>query len=156
MTRLRGRAPVGERLICKTPCGHWQTTTIISAIRLGGACATGVFDAPADTDVFVAYVQQVLLPQLSPGDVVVLDNLKAHKVTQVAALIASAQASVVYLPPYSPDFNPIECMWSKVKASVRATAARTFDTLVEAVGQAMAQVTPADCQGYFQNCGYAT
>jgi len=128
---------------------------MISAIRLSGACATGVFNAPADTDIFLAYLEQVLVPTLQPGDVVVMDNLQPHKVAGVARALAKAEATLLYLPPYSPDLNPIECMWSKVKTLVRASAARSFEALVEAIGAAVAAVTPEDCRGFFQNCGYA-
>jgi transposase len=156
MTRLRGRCLSGERLAAKVPHGHWQTTTIISAVRLAGRCATGVFNAPADTDIFLAYLEQVLAPTLAEGDVVVMDNLQPHKAAGVAAILAKAGAELRYLPPYSPDFNPIECMWSKVKSLVRSACARSFETLVEAVAGAIASVTPGDCLGFFQNCGYAT
>jgi len=156
MTRLRGRALSGARLPAKVPHGHWQTTTIISAVRLSGRCATGVFNAPADTDIFLAYLEQVLAPTLVPGDVVVMDNLQPHKAAGVAAILAKVGAELRYLPPYSPDFNPIECMWSKVKSLVRSASARSFETLVEAVAGAIAAVTPSDCLGFFQNCGYAT
>ena len=156
MTRLRGRALAGERLLAQTPYGHWQTTTIISAIRLSGAGATGVFNTPTDTDVFLAYIEQVLTPTLKAGDVVVMDNLQPHKAAGVARLLGSVGAELRYLPPYSPDLNPIECMWSKVKTLVRASAARSFEALVESVGKAVAAVTPSDCRGFFQNCGYDT
>lgn len=156
MTRLRGRCLSGERLPAKVPHGHWQTTTIISAMRLSGRCATGVFNAPADTDIFLAYLEQVLAPTLAAGDVVVMDNLQPHKAAGVAAILAKVGAELRYLPPYSPDFNPIECMWSKVKTLVRSAGARSFETLVDAVAAAIAAVTPSDCLGFFQNCGYAT
>jgi transposase len=152
---LRGRCLSGQRLVDKTPYSHWHTTTMISAIRLSGACATGAFNAPADTDIFLAYLEQVLGPTLQPGDVVVMDNLQAHKVKGVAEALAKVGAELRYLPPYSPDLNPIECMWSKVKTLVRASAARSFDAVVEAIGAAVSAVTPNDCRGYFQNCGYA-
>jgi transposase len=142
--------------MAKVPCGHWQSSTIISAIRLRGAVAPAVFNTAADGDLFEAYVEQVLLPELAPGDVVVMDNLAAHKGSRITDLILSAQASVRFLPPYSPDYNPIENMWSKTKALVRAAEARTFEALVDAVGHALGQVTLADCTGFFQNCGYAT
>jgi len=156
MTRLHGRALSSQRLIAKVPHGHWQSSTIISAIRLDGACAPAVFDSPTDTDVFEAYVEQVLLPALKPGDVVVMDNLQTHKVKRIRDLIESAKARLLFLPAYSPDFNPIENMWSKVKTLVRKAEARTFDAVVAAVGESLAKVTPDDCQGYFKNCGYAT
>ena len=156
LTRLWGRCEKGERLVAKVPHGHWQTSTIISAIRLDGPLAPAVFDGPADTATFAAYVEQVLAPQLRPGEIVVMDNLAAHKTVGIAEAIQAVGATVLYLPPYSPDFNPIEAMWSKVKSHLRKAAARTFDTICVAVADALTQVTESDCQGFFQNCGYAT
>ena len=156
LTRRRGRAPVGQRLVAKVPHGHWQSSTIISAIRLSGPFAPAVFDGPADTDTFRAYVEQVLAPNLRPGEIVVMDNLSAHKAPGIESAIQAVGASVLYLPPYSPDFNPIEAMWSKVKSHLRSAAARTFETICNAVADALTRVTTTDCQGYFQNCGYAT
>ena len=147
---------MGERLIASVPHGHWKSNTIISAIRLDGPCAPAVFNTSTDAEVFEVYVEQVLLPTLKPGDVVVMDNLGAHKVKAVIDLITAAEIRVLFLPPYSPDFNPIENMWSKIKALVRAAEARTFEAIVEAVGDALSTVTLEDCRGYFQNCGYAT
>jgi transposase len=155
MTRRYGRSLKGQRLLSKTPHGHWMTTTMISAIRLCGPAAPAIFDGPTDTEVFLAYLQQVLVPTLQAGDVVVMDNLTPHKAQAVRQMIEAAGAELIYLPPYSPDLNPIECMWSKVKQYLRSAGARTFETLVEAVGKALATVTPSDCKGYFQNCGYA-
>ena len=156
LTRLYGRAPVGERLVAKVPHGHWNTATILSAIRLRGPFAPAVFDGPVNADAFRAYVRQVLGPALVPGEIVVMDNLAAHKAAGVQEAIESAGASVLYLPPYSPDFNPIENMWSKVKTHLRSLAARTFDTICEAVAESLDHITQNDCKGYFQNCGYAT
>lgn len=155
MTRLRGRAEAGERLVASVPHGHWQTSTIIAAIRLEGACAPAVFDTATDSEVFEVYIEQVLGPCLRPGDVVVMDNLPAHKGRRIGELIEQAQAKAVFLPPYSPDFNPIENMWSKAKALVRAAEARSFDAIVEAVGAALKSVTVEDCKGFFRHCGYA-
>lgn len=155
MTRLRGRSPADQRLKASVPHGHWQTSTIISAIRLSGVCATAVFDCPTDQDVFLTYIRKILLPTLSAGDVVIMDNLRAHKSPEVQKAIESAKSRVLYLPPYSPDLNPIECMWSKAKGIVRSLEARTFDAIVDAVGKAVAAVTPTDCRGYFSNCNYA-
>jgi transposase len=143
-------------LAAAVPHGHWQTTTIISAVRLGGPCAPAVFNTGTDTEVFEAYVEEVLLPVLAPGDVLVMDNLGAHKVQRILDRIAAAGVKAVFLPPYSPDYNPIENMWSKVKALVRAAEARTFERIAEAVGDALRKVTGEDCRGFFQNCGYAT
>ena len=156
LTRLRGRAPLGQRLVAKIPHGYWQTSTIISAIRLAGPFAPAVFDGPADTDIFRAYVEQVLTPSLRSGEIVVMDNLSVHKAPGIKSAIQAVGASVLYLPPYSPDFNPIEAMWSKIKSHLRSAAARTFDTVCDAVADALTRVTTTDCQGFFQNCGYAT
>lgn len=118
MTRERGRGPRGERVVAHTPHGHWKTTTMISGVRLDGPCATMVLDGATDADAFRAYVQHVLVPQLRVGDVVVMDNLQPHKAAGVREMIESAGATLLYLPPYSPDYNPIENMWSKVSAGL--------------------------------------
>jgi transposase len=156
MTRLRGRALVGERLMAKAPHGHWMTTTMICAVRLSGPCAPAVFDGPTDSEVFRAYVEQVLVPALLPGDVVVMDNLAPHKAAGIEQAIERAGATVRYLPPYSADFNPIEKMWSQIKSHLRAMAARTFETLITAIGDALDRVTPQHCRGFFNSCQYAT
>lgn len=156
MCRRRGRSPVGQRLVAKVPHGHWKTTTIISAVGLRGAFAPAAFDGPTDCEVFRAYVQQVLCPQLRPGDIVIMDNLSPHKAPDIRQSIEAAGASLLYLPPYSPDFNPIENMWSKLKTHLRSAAARTFDTLCDAIAAGLATITQDDCNGFFQNCGYAT
>ena len=154
MTRRYGWGEVGERVVDAVPHGHWKTCTMLAAVRLGGPLAAVTVDAAVDADAFVTWAREVLAPCLSPGDVVVMDNLPAHKVPGVAEAIGAAGAGVRYLPPYSPDYNPIENMWSTVKTHLRAAAARTFDALGEAIGQAMASVTPADCRGFFAHCGY--
>lgn len=154
MTRLYGWGPVGERVIDPVPHGHWKTLTMLAAVRLTGPLAAVTIDAAVNADAFVIWTKEVLEPCLRPGDVVVMDNLPAHKVPGVAEAIAAAGASLRYLPPYSPDFNPIENMWSKVKASLRAAAARTFDALGTAIDQALASITPDDCRGFFDNSGY--
>jgi len=156
LTRLRGRALVGHRLVAKVPGGHWHTSTIIAAVRLSGVFAPAIFDGPTDSDVFRAYVQQVLVKALGPGDVVVMDNLAPHKAAGIKEAIEAAGASVLYLPPYSPDFNPIECLWSKVNKYLRSLNARFFDALSDGVAAALDTVTTNDCGGYFLNCGYAT
>jgi transposase len=155
LARLRGRCAVGERLVSKLPHGHWKTTTLISAIRTTGPCASVIVDGPVDADVFRAYVREALVPALRRGDRVVLDNLQPHKAAGVREMIEAAGAELIYLPPYSPDFNPIENMWSKVKQRLRSTAARTFEALQTAVWSALDSVTPRDCCGFFQHCGYA-
>lgn len=154
MTRTRGRAPRGQRVIERVPHGHWSTTTMISAIRSSGPCAAAVVSGATDSDVFRAYVQHVLVPELHAGDVVILDNLQPHKAAGVRELIESAGATLLYLPPYSPDFNPIENMWSKVKQYLRSAAARSFDALQEAVTAALHTITPEDCLGFFRHCGH--
>jgi len=156
MARLRGRCQKGERLRVHQPHGHWKTTTMISAIRIDGPYAPFVIEGPVDAEVFGTYVQRVLAPTLKAGDVVVMDNLQPHKSATVRKLIEGAGARVLLLPPYSPDFNPIEPMWSKVKQRLRSIAARTVDALYEAVGVAIHAVTAEDCRGFFHGCGYAT
>jgi transposase len=156
MARLRGRCDKGARLVARQPHGHWKTTTMISAIRVDGPCAPFVVEGAVDAEVFRTYVARVLVPALREGDVVVMDNLQPHKASGVREMIEAAGARVLYLPPYSPDFNPIEAMWSKVKQRLRSIAARTVDALFDAVGVAIDTVTAADCLGFFRGCGYAT
>jgi transposase len=154
MTRLYGWGAVGERVVAPVPHGHWKTCTMLAAVRLSGPLAAVTIDAAVDGDAFVAWTREVLVPCLSPGDVVVMDNLPAHKDAAVGEAIEAAGACVRYLPPYSPDYNPIENMWSKVKTYLRAAAARTFDALGEAIDQALASITLTDCRGFFHNSGY--
>jgi transposase len=154
MTRTHGRAPRGVRVIEKVPHGHWLTTTMISAVRTTGPFAQAVIVGATDSNVFRCYVQEVLTPQLKAGDVVIMDNLQPHKAAGVREMIEGAGARLLYLPPYSPDLNPIENMWSKVKRKLRSTAARSFETLTQAVWSALDQVTPHDCIGFFRGCGY--
>ena len=155
MSRTRGRAPRGVRVIEKVPHGHWQTTTMICAIRTSGPFAAAVVSGATDSDVFRTYVQQALVPQLHAGDVVILDNLQPHKAAGVREMIQAAGAKLLYLPPYSPDYNPIENMWSKVKTQLRSAAARTFETLQTAVWSALERISTDDCRGFFRHCGYA-
>ena len=154
MTRLRGRAKGGQRLVDSTPHGHWCTTTMISSIRLDGSTACMAIDGATDKEVFREYVRHVLLPTLRPGDIIVLDNLGAHKDTEAIRLIESAGAEVWFLPPYSPDMNPIEKMWSKVKEFLRAAEARTQEALLNAIAAALKTITTEDAQGWFSSCGY--
>lgn len=156
MTRQYGRARPGQRVVDCTPHGHWKTTTMLAGLRLDGPVAPMVIDSPTDADVFTAYVQQVLVPSLRPGDIVVADNLSPHKIPCIRALIESAGAELWYLPPYSPDLNPIEPMWSKVKAWLRKVKARTLDALIEAIADALSHVTAHDALGWFQHSGYGT
>ena len=156
MTRLYGRSAVGARCVDHTPHGHWKTLTMLSAIRLSGVVreATVLVDGAMDAPTFLAYTRQFLAPSLSPGDVVVLDNLASHKAAGVAAAIGEAGASVWYLPPYSPDLNPIEKLWSKVKAWLRRARARGVEALGDAVADALRAVTTDECLNYFRSCGY--
>ena len=156
MTRRHGRSPVGRRLVCPVPHGHYQTTTLIAAVRLTGPQAPCLFDGPMDGDMFLAWVRAGLAPVLEKGDVVILDNLATHKVAGVREAIEAVGARVEYLPPYSPDFNPIENMWSKVKQFLKSRNPRSLRQIFKAAGAAFAAVTPADCQGFFSNAGYAT
>ena len=154
MTRTRGRAPKGQRVIAQVPGGHWKIVTMISAVRRAGPFATASIVGATDSDVFRTYVRQVLAPQLHAGDVVVMDNLSAHKASGVREAIESVGAELLYLPPYSPDLNPIENMWSKVKGKLRSLAARSIESLQEAIAAAVGTVTPDDCIGFFRHCGY--
>jgi transposase len=156
MTRRYGHSPVGRRLVCPVPHGHYQTTTLIAAVRLRGPQAPWLFDGAVDGELFLAWVKQGLVPTLQRNDVVILDNLATHKVAGVREAIEAAGARLEYLPPYSPDFNPIEPMWSKVKQALKSRAPRNARQLLKAAGTAFATVTPADCQGFFLHAGYAT
>lgn len=156
MVRTHGRCPKGQRLLSSAPSGHWNTTTMIAAIGLDGVHAPFALDGAIDGDAFLVYLEQVLLPTLQGGEIVVLDNLSSHKLPRVVELINSAGAEVWYLPPYSPDFNPIEEMWSKVKQVLRTIAARTFDGLVDAIRTALDRVSTSDLLGWFTHCGYTT
>jgi transposase len=155
MTRLRGRAQRGQRVHAASPQGHWQTTTLLGALRLDGSVACMTIEGAADTEVFRAYVREVLIPTLRRGDVVILDNLSPHKNELTLWLLAQAGVEVLFLPPYSPDLNPIEKMWSKVKNCLRSAEARTSAALVEAVGVALARITPQDAMNWFASCGYS-
>jgi transposase len=155
MTRLRGRSPKGERLVCHAPHGHWRTTTMISSVRLDGTTACMTIEGATNTEVFHAYVREVLVPSLRPGDIVVMDNLGAHKNERTIALIEQVGAEVRFLPAYSPDLNPIEMMWSKVKALLRKAQARTHSDLLHAIASALNAVTPQDALGWFAACGYS-
>jgi len=156
LVRLHGRCPRGQRLLSKAPAGHWQTTTMIAALGRDGVQAPFALEGPVDAETFLVYVTQVLLPTLHGGEIVVLDNLACHKHPRVRELIESVGAEVWYLPPYSPDFNPIEPLWSKIKQILRSLAARTFEGLIKAIGVALGQVTLQDLIGWFTHCGYET
>jgi transposase len=154
MARLRGRAPRGERCRAAIPHGHWKTTTFTGALTLQGMTAPMVLDGPMNGPAFLAYVEQVLAPTLKRGHVVIMDNLPAHKVAGVRTAIEAKGARMRLLPPYSPDFNPIELAFSKLKALLRKAAARTIPELWNTIGQALPQFSPAECANYFTACGY--
>jgi transposase len=154
MTRLYGRAKAGQRAVDDTPSGHWCTTTMISSIRLDGSTACMVVDGATTIDIFKAYVEQILLPTLKAGDIVVLDNLSAHKNQAIRDVIESAGAELWFLPAYSPDLNPIEKMWSKIKSILRTLKARTEESLINAIAKALDCVTSSDAKGWFKSCGY--
>ena len=155
LVRAYGRSGCGQRCVGLAPQGHWKVMTAVAAIRLDGLAAPFTIDCPMDGEVFGGvYVDRVLAPTLRAGDVVVMDNLTAHKRPLIKRRIEAAGASVLYLPPYSPDLNPIEMIWSKVKGLLRTIAARTVDALHEAFGVAFAAVTPGDILGCFRHCGY--
>jgi transposase len=155
LVRTHGRSPTGERCVADAPAGHWKTVTAVAAIRTSGLTASATMPHAMDGELFLTYVELALVPTLCPGDVVVMDNLPGHRLPKVRQLIEAAGATLLYLPPYSPDFNPIEMIWSKVKRLLRSIAARTVDALHEAFGQAMDAVTPHDIAGCFEHCGYA-
>lgn len=154
MARLRGRSLIGERCRAGIPHGHWKTTTFTGALRLSGMTAPMVLDGAMNGDAFRAYVEQMLAPTLSPGDIVIMDNLPAHKAAGVREAIEAKGAQLRYLPPYSPDFNPIENAFSRLKAMLRARAERTIDTLWDAVGDLVTLFMPDECANYFAACGY--
>jgi len=152
MTRLYARAPGGRRVHESTPGGHWKILTILGAMSLRGMIATMTVEAATDAEVFLAYVEQVLCPALRPGDVVVMDNLSSHKVDGVGKLIGGVGAKVLYLPPYSPDLNPIEKAWAKLKQLLRAAKARTDEALDQAIAQALQLISPDNARAWFRLC----
>jgi len=154
MTRTRGRAPLGERLVAPVPHGHWRTTTLIAALGHAGVRCATTLDGAVDRDAFEAFVAQVLVPALAPGDVVVMDNLSSHKGPRVRAMIEAAGGSVLYLPAYSPDLNPIELAFSKLKQLLRSAGHRTVGALWSDVQRMLDRVTADDARGFFRHCGY--
>jgi transposase len=154
MARLRGRARRGQRCRAPIPHGHWKTTTFTGALRLGGMTAPMVLDGPMNTDAFLAYIEQVLVPTLAPGDIVIMDNLPAHRSATVRDAIEAAGAELRYLPPYSPDFNPIENAFAKLKSILRKAAARTINDLWDVIGNALPMFTMQECANYFTAAGY--
>ena len=154
MTRLRGRSPKGERLLAKVPHSHWKTTSLIAALGAGGICCSTMVDGSVDSEVFEAFVEKVLLSELKAGDVVVMDNLSSHKRSKTRELIESAQASLLYLPAYSPDLNPIEMVFAKIKQILRGLACRTRETLWQTMQSVLDRVTATDAIHCFQHAGY--
>lgn len=150
MTRLYARSPAGQRIHEATPGGHWKIMTILGAMSLRGLIATMTIEAATDAEIFLAYVEQVLCPALQPGDVVVMDNLSSHKASGVGELIEKAGARVLYLPPYSPDLNPIEKAWAKLKQALKTTKARTKDALEQAIAEALKLITAENAQAWFR------
>lgn len=154
MSRYWGWMEKGERIPEAIPAGHWRSFTLLGAITCSGLLASMTIEASTDTDVFLAFLDQVLCPQLRAGQIVVMDNLSAHKVAAVRAKIEAVGAQLLYLPPYSPDFNPIEKCWAKIKQILRSLKARTAEALDEAITQALASITTENARGWFQHCGY--
>lgn len=154
MTRLYGRCPRGRRLVSAVPFGHWKTTTFVGALRHDGMTAPCVIDGPVDGETFVAWVEQMLVPTLLEDDIVVMDNLPSHKVPGVRQAIEAAGATLRYLPPYSPDLNPIEQYFAKLKSLLRTAAARTIDDLINAVAEALKRFSPQECVNFIRNSGY--
>lgn len=155
MTRLRGRALRGERLIAKVPHGHWKTTTLIAALDQSGMRCAATIDGAVNRDVFEAFIEQVLVPSLTPGDIVVMDNLSSHKGGRVRAMIESAGATLLYLPPYSPDLNPIELAFAKLKQLLRSAGHRSMAALWHDVQRMLDLITAADANHFLRHCGYA-
>lgn len=156
MTRLRGRALRGQRVVDAVPHGHWKTTTLIAALDQRGIRCSMVLDGAVNRLAFEAFVETVLTPTLRPGDLVILDNLSSHKGSRVARLIQAAQADVLYLPPYSPDLNPIENAFSKIKQALRSAEQRSMPNLWSAIQPILDRITPDNAAAYFRHCGYAT
>lgn len=156
MTPLRGWCPRGERLIAKVPHGHWKTLTFIAGLRADGICAPCVLDGPINGRSFLAWVEQCLVPTLRQGDIVVLDNLGSHKSPAVRQAIRNAGARLIFLPPYSPDLNPIEQVFAKLKTLLRRTAARTVEDTWKGIGSLLCAFSPQECANYLKNSGYAS
>lgn len=154
MTPTRGRAPRGQRCLGRAPCSHWHTTTMVCALRQSGLAAPCVLDGPINGQAFVAWVEQMLAPELRPGDIVVMDNLGSHKVHGVRQAVEAAGATLRYLPPYSPDFNPIEQVFAKLKDLLRRTASRNVESLWNSIGTLLDRFTPTECANYIRHCGY--
>ena len=155
MARRYGRSPRGQRLDGPVPHGHWKSTTFVGGLSSRGFLAPCVLDGPMNGTAFRAWTEQMLVPKLRQGDIVIMDNLPAHKVAGIREAIEARGAELRYLPPYSPDLNPIEKMWSKIKALLRKAEARTADELLEAIASALQRVTAGDARGWFASCGYS-
>ena len=155
MVRLYGRAPRGQRLVAKTPHGHWKTLTFIAGLRCDGVTAPYVIDGAMDGPAFLAYIEQVLAPSLDKGDIVFMDNLRTHKIDGVAEALRAVGADVRYLPAYSPDLNPIEMLFAKLKSALRKGAARTVEALWRLIGKLVKSIAPEECRNYFRHAGYA-
>ena len=156
MTRLYGRAPKGKRCLAHAPAGHWKTTTFIAGLRVNGFPAPLVLDGPMNGEAFLAYIRDFLCPTLKAADVVVLDNLSCHKVSGVQEAIEATRASLLYLPPYSPNLNPIGTAFAKLKALLRKAACRTVDNLWQEIGRILTLFSAQECANYFQAAGYPT
>lgn len=156
MTRRHAWAPVGERALGRAPGGHWKTTTFLAGLTAGGLIAPFVLDGPMDRAAFTEYVRQVLAPELQPGDVVILDNLPGHKGQEAAELVEVYGAKLLFLPPYSPDLNPIEMLFAKLKAILRKAERRTKEALWPTIGELIPSFTPEECANYIQHAGYAS
>ena len=156
MTRLRGRAPRGQRCVACVPHGHWQTATFIAALWQDRLSAPWLLDGPMDGELFLTYIEKVLLPEIQPGDLVICDNLSSHKVAGVAHALQSRGARLLYLPAYSPDLNPIEMAFAKLKAALRQSAQTTFAGLIKALKKALASFSPTHCQNFFRHANYAS
>jgi transposase len=156
MVRTRGRARKGERLVSHQPWGHWKTTTFTAGLRSNGMVAPYVLDGPMNGDSFLVYVEKILVPDLKPDDIVIMDNLAAHKVDGVRTLIEAVGAKLVYLPPYSPDLNPIEMAFAKLKTLLRAAAERSVEALWDRIGLLLDDFHPDECANYFKHAGYAS
>jgi transposase len=156
MTRTRGRAPRGERCVASIPHGHWKTTTFLAGLRCDGLTAPMVADGPMDGALFLAYVRTFLCPTLRPGDIVIADNLSSHKVAGVKEAIEAVGASIRYLPPYSPDLNPIEKLFAKLKALLRKAAKRTIGAMWDEIGRLLDAFSADECRNYFAACGYVS
>jgi len=154
MARRFGRGPRGDRVVGTVPHGHWQISTFVAGLRQDGLLAPLVLHGAMDGEAFLAYVHQFLVPALRPGDVVIMDNLASHKVAGVREAIAQAGARLLYLPPYSPDLNPIEQVFAKLKALLRSAACRTLEALWATIGDLLAQFTAEQCAAYLAHCGY--